>query len=111
MCGHSHNVCVTVSQVQSSVKSATKSCVMDPLPTWFLKNNVSIFLSLVIRIIIKSHSAGIFPLVKKPSMNPDELRNYRPAADKFLSKLIEKRHVVNNINVHQIALLNLGNKL
>ena len=119
--GNSHNVCVACklpefSQVSEEDviklvnKAATKSCILDPVPTWFLKDNVSIFLPVLTRIINKSLTTGIFPsilkhtvlnpLIKKRSLNTDELKNYRPVANiKFLSKLIEK-HVVNNINDH-----------
>ena len=122
--GNSHNVCVACKLPEFSQacqvseedviklvnKAATKSCILDPVPTWFLKDNVSIFLPVLTRIINKSLTTGIFPsilkhtvlnpLIKKRSLNTDELKNYRPVANiKFLSKLIEK-HVVNNINDH-----------
>jgi hypothetical protein len=92
--------------------ATTKSCVLDPVPTWMLKSNSSVFIPVITKIINQSLSSGIFPdtlkhavlnpLIKKQSFNPDEFKNYRPVANiKFLSKLIEK-HVVNNINAHML---------
>ena len=97
--------------------AATKSCVLDCLPTWLLKNNYPVFVPIISRIINNSLKTGIFPstfknavlnpLIKKQSLNPEELKNYRPVANiKFLSKLIEKQ-VVNNIKDH-MTLYDLG---
>ncbi|XP_072020412.1 uncharacterized protein [Amphiura filiformis] len=80
--------------------TATKGCVLDPVPTWFLKENVSIYVPVITHIINMSLSTGVFPdtfkhaiinpLIKKQSLNPEELKNYRPVANiKFMSKLIE----------------------
>lgn len=54
--------------------------------------------------------AVITPIIKKPSLNPDELKNYRPVSSlPFLSKVIE-RQVVNTITDHMIE-NNLGEPL
>ena len=98
-------------------KTASKSCVLDPLPTWLLKSNSDVFVPIITKVINLSLSSGIFPsnlkhailnpLIKKQSLNPNELKNYRPVANiKFMSKLIEK-HVVNTISAHMLK-YNLG---
>ena len=98
-------------------KTASKSCVLDPLPTWLLKSNSDVFVPIITKVINLSLSSGIFPsnlkhailnpLIKKQSLNPNELKKYRPVANiKFMSKLIEK-HVVNTISAHMLK-YNLG---
>ena len=54
--------------------------------------------------------AIINPLIKKPSLDSNELKNYRPVANiSFTSKLIEK-HVFNCINEH-MDINNVGEEL
>ena len=70
--------------------AASKSCVLDCIPTHFLKDNSSVFVPIITCIINRSLSTGIFPntlkhvvmnpLIKKQSLNPEELKNYRPVA-------------------------------
>lgn len=80
----------------------TKSCTLDPVPTWFLKQNIESFVPIITNIINKSLTTGIFPdslkhsiitpIIKKPSLDPNDLKNYRPVSNlSFLSKLIEKQ--------------------
>ena len=83
------------------MSSATKSCRLDPIPTWLLKENLDHVLPLLTSIVNQSlstgtfpkgaHSAIIKPLLKKPSLDQNELKNYRPVSHlTFLGKLIEK---------------------
>ena len=83
------------------MSSATKSCRLDPIPTWFLKENLDHLLPLLTNIVNQSlstgtfpkgaHSAIIKPLLKKPSLDQNDLKNYRPVSNlTFLGKLIEK---------------------
>ena len=99
---------------------ASKSCLLDCIPTWFVKCNLDIFVPAVTKIINASMSTGVFPdslkhaiispIIKKPSLDPNTLKNYRPVSNiKFLSKLME-RHAVNTINNH-MSELNLGESL
>ena len=45
-------------------------------------------------------SAHVSPLLKKPSLNKDSMKNYRPVSNlSFLSKVLEKV-VVNQLNTH-----------
>ncbi len=100
--------------------SKTKSCLLDPLPTWYLKQNISVFAPVITPMINMSLSTGKFPeplkqaiinpIIKKQSLDPNELKNYRPVANiPFLSKIIEK-HVFNCIDDHMEE-HNLGEEL
>jgi len=40
---------------------ATKSCRLDPIPTWFLKENLDVLLPLLTNIVNKSLITGTFP--------------------------------------------------
>ena len=79
----------------------TKSCELDPLPTFLLKQCVEPLLPLISAIINKSLSdskvphyfkaAIIRPLLKKPGLDKEILKNYRPVSNlPFLSKILEK---------------------
>ena len=91
-------------------KSPAKSCLLDPIPTWFIKQNVSTFVPIITQIVNSSLSTGTFPeslkhavispVIKKQSLNLHELKNYRPVSNiPYLSKIIE-RHAVDNIARH-----------
>jgi flagellar biosynthesis chaperone FliJ len=83
------------------MKSPDKSCELDPIPTWLLKDCIHELLPLITCIINKSleascvpgdfKSALIRPLLKKTGLDPDILKNYRPVSNlPFLSKVLEK---------------------
>ena len=83
------------------MKSPDKSCELDPLPTWLLKECIDELLPLVTSIINASletcyvpqdfKGALIRPLLKKTSLDPDILKNYRPVSNlPFISKVLEK---------------------
>ena len=83
------------------MSSATKSCRLDPIPTWLLKENIVHLLPLLTNVVNQSLSTGIFPneahsaiikpLLKKPGLDQNDLSNYRPVSNlTFLGKLIEK---------------------
>jgi hypothetical protein len=90
-------------EVVKAINNApTKSCTLDPVPTWFLKQNIQTFTPIITRIINESLSKGTFPqslkhsvvtpLIKKPSLDRNVLKNYRPVSNlSFVSKLIEKQ--------------------
>jgi len=82
-------------------KSPSKSCPLDPLPTFLLKDCLEELLPAITTIINASlHSASVpisfkeavvTPLLKKPSLEPDVLGNYRPVSNlSFISKILEK---------------------
>ena len=82
-------------------KSPNKSCSLDPIPTWLLKNCLDPLLPLITKIINQSLAEGdvprafkvahVTPLLKKAGLDQDNLKNYRPVSNlSFLSKLLEK---------------------
>ncbi len=93
---------VTVDDIREILKKTTvKTCTLDPLPTSLLSHCIDDLLPHFVSIINNSlHSATfpssfkdaiVKPLLKKPSLDPDNLKNYRPVSNlQFLSKLTEK---------------------
>ena len=82
-------------------KSPAKSCMLDPIPTWLIKESRSELLPVMTNIInspLRSSqvsksmkSAIITPLLKKSTLNPDILKNYRPVSNlSYISKLLER---------------------
>ena len=81
-------------------KSPTKSCLLDPLPTFLIKECMDIILPLITKLVICSLSEGLVPdgfkkavtpLIKKTSLPVEDLKNYRPVSGLiFISKLVER---------------------
>ena len=83
------------------MKSSSTSCSLDPIPTWLLKKCLDELLPVITRIINMSFQGGRFPdilksaqitpLLKKPNLDCEILKNYRPVSNlKFLAKTIER---------------------
>ena len=83
------------------MKSAPKTCSLDPIPTPLLLEILDCLLPSLTALINSSLSSGsfpqvfksavIFPLLKNPSLDPNELKNFRPISNlPFISKIIEK---------------------
>ena len=83
------------------LSSPSKSCGLDPCPTVVVKDCIDVLLTPITTIINMSLSEGTFPdtfklahvtpLLKKPSLNRNDLKNYRPVSGlNYISKLIEK---------------------
>ena len=81
--------------------SPNKSCLLDPLPVWLIKENISILLPYITSIVNSSLNTGIFPstlkeavlvpLLKKTNLDRNVFSNYRPVSNvPFFSKIIEK---------------------
>ena len=81
--------------------AAAKSCELDPIPTTLLYENLDILLPTITNIINTSLTTGIVPrdlktavvkpLLKKPSLDKNLLKNYRPISNlPFLSKILQK---------------------
>ena len=81
--------------------SPSKSCGLDPLPTALLKQCLAPLMDIISHIINRSlisatvpssfKLAQVTPLLKKPSLEPSLLSNYRPVSNlSFLSKILEK---------------------
>ncbi len=99
----------TVSKLISSSSSST--CSLDPIPTKLVKSEcLEVLLPIITKLIDKSLQRGEFPtdykiahvcpLLKKSSLDRNELKNYRPVSNlSFISKLIEKA-VASQLNQH-----------
>ena len=83
------------------IKSPTKSCMLDPIPTSLTKQSLNDLVSLIKVIVNASLSAGIVPqqfkqalvtpLLKKPGLDSDDMKNFRPVSNLlFISKILEK---------------------
>ena len=83
------------------LSSPHTSCSLDPLPTKFLCQHIDVLIDCLTCIINDSLLTGVMPLcfrqaiisplIKKPTLDPNELKNYRPVSNlSFLSKIIEK---------------------
>ena len=93
---------VSIEEVRKLIMdSPSKSCDLDPLPTWLLKAHVDAFAPFYTKLINKMFQVGCFPenlkhavikpLLKKSGLDKEALSNYRPIANlKFLSKLAER---------------------
>ena len=88
----------------------SKSCHLDPIPTWLVKECLDVLVSTITKIVNTSPSscvmpdifktATVTPLLKKKGLNVEEYKNYRPVSNlPFLSKLTEKV-VVEQLNDH-----------
>ena len=93
---------MTQDQVQKVIgKTSNASCSLDPQPTWLMKQYLDLQLSAVTDIVntslqegnfpTEAHKAIVTPLLKKSSLDREELKNYRPVSNlNFTAKLIEK---------------------
>ena len=83
------------------LKSATKTCQLDPVPTPLLVECLNTLLPSLTALVNSSLSSGIFPevfktalvtqLLKKKSLAQNELKNYCPVSSlSFVCKIIEK---------------------
>ena len=93
---------ISVEKLESIIKALpNKSSSLDPIPMWLFKNCLSELLPIVHYIVNESLRTGKFPEklkeasirpgLKKPSLDVDELKNYRPISNlTYLSKILEK---------------------
>ena len=83
------------------IASPNKSCELDPLPTPLVKTCLDVLLTPITSLVNKSLAEGIVPpsfkhahvspLLKKPSLSKDDMKNYRPVSNlSFISKVLEK---------------------
>ena len=80
--------------------SPTKSCLLDPWPTFLVKDCLDILLPSITKLVNCSLSEGavpdgfksavVSPLIKKSSLSKDDLKNYHPVSGlSFISKLLK----------------------
>ena len=100
------NSCIFVPVIISDVsqivmKSSTKACALDPMPTWLLKELLLSIAPLMTDFINSSlqsgvvpdsiKSAAVTPPFKKPSLDINILKNYRPVSNSpFITKELER---------------------
>ena len=83
------------------MSSPCKSCELDPFSTWLLKKCAVLVVPLLTHLINASLSEGyvdnsmktaqVRPLLKKPGLDANILKNYRPVSNlPFVSKLLER---------------------
>jgi hypothetical protein len=88
----------------------SKSCSSDPMPTWLLKKVIPQLTPVITAIINKSLGTAIVPrtfkhavvrpLLKKPGLDPNNKKHYRPVSNlPFIAKCLEKI-VCSRINDH-----------
>lgn len=96
--------------------SPSKSCGLDPIPTWLVKDCVYELVPCITSMINTSLSQGIVPsemksaqitpLLKKSGLDQETLKNYRPVSNlSFVSKVLE-RIVAQRLDEH-LSLNNL----
>ena len=93
---------VTISEVSRIVmKSSTKACALDPMPTWLLKELLPSIAPLITDFINSSlqsgvvpdsiKSAAVTPLLNKPTLDINILKIYRLVSNlPFVSKVLER---------------------
>ena len=102
---------VTDAEVRRLVLSAPcKSSDLDPLPTGLVKDCIDVLVTPIMSIVNLSLSEGclpthsksalVSPLLIKPTLNRDDMKNYRPVSYlSFRSKILEKV-VASRLNSH-----------
>ena len=97
-------------------KSPTKSCLLDPFPTFLIKECIDILLPSITKSVNFSLSEGLVPdgfkravvtpLIKKASLPVEDLKNYHPVSGlSFISKLMERvvaKQLVDHIHQHDL---------
>ena len=93
---------VTEDQVTKVItNSPSKSCSLDPWPTFLVLDYLDILISPITPIINASLQKGkcpnffkqahVTPVLKKPSLDKELFRNYRPVSNlNFISKILER---------------------
>ena len=112
---------VTETEIRKAIiSSPSKSCLLDPWPTFLVKECVDVLVPSITKLVNLSLSQGVFPsqfkkavvtpLLKKSNLDKNELKNYRPVSGLcFMSKLVE-RIVATQVKKH-LEMHNLGNDL
>ena len=83
------------------MSSPMKSCTLDPVPTFLLKEFVDVLLPYVTNMVNASLSqsrlpdsqkhALVTPLLKRPGFDTADMANYRPVSNvTFVSKIVER---------------------
>ena len=97
-----NSVCTIIEQVTKIIQdSPTKSCSLDPWPTFLVLEFLDILITPITSIINASLAQGtcpnffkqahVTPILKKSSLDKEVLKNYRPVSNlNFISKILER---------------------
>ena len=95
------------------LKSSAKSCNLDPVPTELQKSCIKDLIPLIIRIVNDSLKTGtvnvslkqviVTPLLKKPNLDPNNLKNYRPVSNLPFDPKITEKAVLTQLREHLSA--------
>ena len=92
----------TVAEIRHIIMSSpVKSCSLDPVPTFLLREFVDVLAPYVVAVVNASLSQGrlpvnqkhaiVSPLLKKPGLDTADMANFRPVSNlTFMSKVIER---------------------
>jgi hypothetical protein len=95
----------TIEEIRGIIANlSSASCQLDPITTPLLKQCVNPLLDILTKIVNMSLKSGVFPhclkhalvrpTLKKPNLDTENLKNYRPVSNiATLSKIIEKAAV------------------
>ena len=83
------------------LQAPNKLCDLDPIPTPLLKSCTDVLVTPITSLVNMSlfnedmptslKTTYVSPLLKKPSLSKEEMKNYRPVSNlSFISKIIEK---------------------
>ena len=101
----------SIEELEMIIKETGINCAPDDfLPSEILKENISLFLPVLCKLVNMSlkegsidgllKTADIIPTIKDLGLDPNDLKNYRPISNlSFLGKLIE-RVVLRRLNEH-----------
>ena len=95
---------------------SSKSCIIDPIPTNLVKETLPVLLPYLTSVINDSLMSGVVPecykkalvspIIKKPTLDPNDLNNYRPVSNlPYFSKVLERivlKQLLNHINTFKL---------
>ena len=112
----SFSSCSEIEVKKIIMNSPTKSCSLDYLPTHVFKEYVDLFVPFLTGLINLCFSSGCFPsackhaivmpLLKKSTLDRNNLKNYRPVSNlSFVSKVIERiaaKQLLNHLTINHL---------
>ena len=102
---------VTVDKVSRLLRETpSKQCALAPVPTSLVKRMCDVFAPIIAKMVNALFQQGMFPSshkhaivhprIKKPSLDPLDIKSYRPISNlSFISKVVE-RLAVNRFSDH-----------
>ena len=97
----SFELCTTEEVACMIRKAPSKQCELDPAPTWLIKQCCDMLAPVVTLLVNQSFEEGTFsdggkvavvkPILKKPNLDPFDLKSWRPISKiSFVSKIVER---------------------